>query len=62
MSIVISLRDREADWLEAQARNDGSPEAAGIREKLERRREHLPVVIPGQVSLEDYPEVFSDAA
>ena len=35
---------------------------AAIREKIERLRERLPVVIAGQLALEDYPEVFSDAA
>jgi hypothetical protein len=62
VSVVVSLRSREADWLEARVRDDSSPEAAAIREKLGRRRDRLPAAIPGQTALGDYPEVFSDAA
>lgn len=62
MSVTISLTDKQAEWLDRETRNDQDPEAVEIHGKLMRRRSDLPAVIPGQVSLEDYPEVFSDAA
>jgi hypothetical protein len=62
LSLVISLTDRQAEWLEQETRGSSRPEGVEIHEKIERCRERLPVVIPGQLDLDDYPEVFSDAA
>jgi hypothetical protein len=62
VSLVLSLRDREVDALERKLRGDGDPDLAAVAEKLARRHDSEIDPIPGQLALEDYPEVFADAA
>jgi hypothetical protein len=56
----LSLRDREAEALAAELEHTQNPDLAAVYEKLTHHG--MTPQIPGQVSLDDYPEVFSDAA
>jgi hypothetical protein len=56
VSIQVSLKDREVEALERELRSSGDPDIAAVVAKLGRRSEPEP--IPGQFSIEDYPEVY----
>lgn len=58
VSRLLSLKNREVDALKEL--ESSNPDLIAIKKKLETNK---PIrVLPGQFSLEDYPEVFDDAA